>query len=235
MKAPSSLMSPLLQVRTAHFSSNANANASRQMQKQKAAHDFDTSCCSHKTFDADISYRSGCPADRLIKGCLKVQTQRDSLSRISNRTNTSVGSSQLFELDPIREQTHVRFDIVEFREYPRALSDNPSTSSGPPIGIGWRYDPNDTIVLDLDSYECDRVDNRRTKRELAIPANIREDMLREAGYSRNEITKVVRQARKDKERRHVSFHQQKFDPILERVEIVKHGVRRIIPRGAMMC
>ena len=109
------------------------------------------------------------------------------------------------------------------------MSDNPS-SAGPPIGIGWRYNPKDTIILDLDIYECECEGNRRIKKEFIIPPYVREDMLREAGYSRNEIALAVKRARKDKGRRSASLRQQKFDPILERVEAVKIGIKRIIPR-----
>ncbi len=50
-------------------------------------------------------------------------------------------------------------------------------------------------------------------------------MLREAGYSTKEILEAVRKVRKDKEQSIVSFHKQKFDAILERVETVKDVVR----------
>ncbi|KAL7529519.1 hypothetical protein ACHAXR_003011, partial [Thalassiosira sp. AJA248-18] len=124
----------------------------------------------------------------------------------------------------------VRFDTVEFREYGRNLDDNPSTSSGPPIGIDWRYDPKDTVVLDVDAYENCREGYRRSKWELAIPPSVREEMLREVGFSRNEIKLVVRSVQKDKDRRNISLHRQKFDPILERVDSVKHGVSRLLQR-----
>lgn len=57
-------------------------------------------------------------------------------------------------------------------------------------------------------------------------ADVRKEMLREAGYSMREITTAISTARKDKERRHVSIQNQKFDPFLEKVE----GVKRMLPR-----
>ncbi|KAL7529518.1 hypothetical protein ACHAXR_003010 [Thalassiosira sp. AJA248-18] len=189
-------------------------------------------------FEFDMSHRSACggnpstgPAKvigdtsgltgRHLKSCLKVRTQRDSLARISQLV--------LPYTPTIMETTNkgVRFDLVEFREYRRALSDNP-TSSGPPIGIDWGYDPKDTIILDLDMYETDRDGYRRHKKELAIPSSFREEMLIDAGYSRYDIRLATRRARKDKERRNASFHQQKFDPLLERLESVKYGAKRMI-------
>jgi hypothetical protein len=55
-------------------------------------------------------------------------------------------------------------------------------------------------------------------------------MLREVGYSRKEITAAIRQARKDRENRTVSYHQQKYDPLFERMDIVKKGFRKVIMR-----
>lgn len=114
---------------------------------------------------------------------------------------------------------HVSFNAVEIREYNRILSDNPATSSGPPIGIGWIFLPEDTIILDVDTYESFRdSDGRRCKRELVMPSVVRQEMLREEGYSREEIAKVCRETRKIRERRNISFHHMKYDPIAERVE-----------------
>lgn len=208
--------------------------------KKSQDNQFDVSCS--RTVDIDISLRSAsnfdpssrganiigdtsCLAGRTLKGCLKVETQRDSLSRISHSPSRERVLVTVTEGDA--ESTSdkvVGFDSVEFREYPRVLSDNPSTSSGPPIGLGWRYDPKETILLDLDSYEACREDTRRTKRELAIPSYFRENMLREAGYSRSEIKAAMKTATKVKQKRRSSIEHQKFDPLVERIETVKKSV-----------
>ena len=68
----------------------------------------------------------------------------------------------------------VRIDKVKFRVYPIILSDNPSTSSGPPIGLGWRYDSKETLISDIDSYETIREEPgiRRMKMELIIALGV---------------------------------------------------------------
>ncbi|KAL3788761.1 hypothetical protein ACHAW5_002403 [Stephanodiscus triporus] len=153
------------------------------------------------------------------RGSLKVKTQLDSLAGIAQSSE-----SQLIpERTP--EAKLVKFTMVELREYARVLSDHPSTSSGAPIGIGWKYDPKDTTSLDLNLYERSREGLRRTKRQLVIPRDVRESMLREIGYSTREILEAVRMVRKVKERRAVSFHQQKFDTIIEKVETMKDILR----------
>ena len=73
-----------------------------------------------------------------LKSCMTIKTHQESL----NSSTHSVGSTK-----------SVRYDTVEFREYPIILCDNPSTSSGPPIGLGWAYDPKDTIRTEINAYE----------------------------------------------------------------------------------
>jgi hypothetical protein len=146
---------------------------------------------------------------------LAVKTHRDSLMDMSSRSETSCSCRS------------VRFDTVEFREYPVILCDNPS-ASGPPIGLGWEYDPEDTLQAQLDDYESHRHgDDRRTKSGLRIPPNIREDKLLQAGYSRSEIRSVVQMSEKEKERRRSSLvRKQRIGPILKGVENIKLGFKR---------
>lgn len=242
---------------------------------------------SVRTCDADISYRSGVPeldlgeavylqdhlmvvgdttdlmGRRCIKSCLKVKTQRDSLSRASSssddgelppfssicqprpssgrrRRRKTIEANNLrdsFSLNARLAHTSnerpscsrrntVQFESVEIREYPRALSDNPSTTSGPPIGLSWKY--SDTISIEIDLFESHRLGTRRTKREFAIPSHVREKMLLKAGYSRHEIRKAASKASQEKGRRIASINQQRFDPILERINGIKFSVKRMI-------
>jgi hypothetical protein len=150
-----------------------------------------------------------------IKSCLAVKTHRDSLMDMSSRSDRSCSCRS------------VRFHTVEFREYPVILCDNPS-ASGPPIGLGWEYDPEDTLQAQVDDYEAHRhEDDRRTKSGLRIPPNIREDKLLQAGFSRSEIRSVVQMSEKEKERRRSSLlRKQRIGPILKGVENIKLGFKR---------
>lgn len=187
--------------------------------------------------DADLSLGSGTDCDWLfanltsswnnsdarhhnIKSCLRVRTQSESLARISQPVLQSCA--------PNTASSSVRFDSVEFREYRRSLSDSAATSSGPPIGIDWKYDPKDTVLVDLDQYEFDRAGVRRSKGEFTIPPVVRETMLREMGYSRYEIALATKSVRNERELRIKSIERQNFDPLMERVEAVKHGFKKIM-------
>jgi hypothetical protein len=161
------------------------------------------------------------PERKLVKFSmrLKAKTQYDSFARVARSS----------ELLPVPERTPepklVNFATVEFREYARTLSDNPSTSSGAPIGIGWRYDPKDTTTVDLDLFERSREGIRRDKGQLLIPRDLRERMLREAGFSSREILEAVRKVQMAKKQRSVSLQQLKFGAIIEMVESLTHVVR----------
>lgn len=94
---------------------------------------------------------------------------------------------------------NVRFGTVDIREYERALSDNPSVTSGPAIGIGWRYEKHES--LELAQYEQYKTVPPRKGVQLQIPRTMREEMLRETGVSRSELVKATRDANIDKRRR----------------------------------
>jgi hypothetical protein len=160
-----------------------------------------------------------------LRSCLKIRTQEESIGRIAGKSNAYTAlSDHSLDVNSRSEQKVLRFANVEFREYALVLSDNPSTTSGPPIGIGWKYHPKNSILLDLDEYECSREGHRRTARELTLPPNVRYSMLREIGYSTKEIFDAMRSVGKVKVRRRVSIQRQKYEPVIEFVESVRTGI-----------
>lgn len=179
---------------------------------------------------------------RQLVSCLKVPTQRESLAQIGQQSKLSMPNimeaaidssgddSRYSDLGIASSSSTVQFGTIAFREYNVELSDNPSISNGVAIGLGWRYDPNQDIKVNVDDYESiiSLHQSRRNKYQLVLPLHIREDILKSAGYSRHEISCAKIQARKDKNRRIASVQLKKYDPIAEIVDMIKHGIRRRI-------
>ncbi|GAX17603.1 hypothetical protein FisN_18Lh259 [Fistulifera solaris] len=115
------------------------------------------------------------PSNR-IKGILKVTTVDDSLHNPYKQRDDNKG---------------IQFHNIEIREYARTLSDNPSCTAGPPIGIAWEYNPQSTVIS-LDKYEEMRPP-RRAHFEMVLPRDIRQQMLRyEWDVSQTQIANAVR-------------------------------------------
>ena len=107
------------------------------------------------------------------KSCLKVKTQTESLHR---KISTCTSDKKVF------------FSTIEIRTYPLRLGDNPSTSSGPPLTISW--DPEGAPrSFEVDDYEETRP-TRRSEDSLKVSKLVRQEWLREEGYSRGEMTEA---------------------------------------------
>jgi hypothetical protein len=89
---------------------------------------------------------------------------------------------------------NVSFSNLEIRSYNITLGDAP-TRNGPPISLDWKYDPTETETYDVDAYEHCR-HHRRTKIELLMPPSHREDLVRDAGFSRNQIKLAKEEAQR---------------------------------------
>lgn len=169
---------------------------------------------NHSRPPATVIGDRSCLAERYLKSCLADKTQR------RRRKPATISPFAV-----------VRFDKVEFREYPIILGDNPCTTSGPPIGLGWHYDPKDTLEFDVDSYETQRYLSgiRRTKQDLRMPPEVRIDMVLNAGHSFQEIQSATQRVKEDQERRIASLRYRRYDVILERAEKIKKGVIKRMP------
>lgn len=194
--------------------SKASATAGKALLKEQPRYQ-----CSDATVHASIVSTASYHAvlDRRLKGCLSVKTQRESLNSTLHHSSSGGDSA-------------VRFGTVEIRSYPVILGNNPSPSAGPPVGIGWQHDPEATLKKDIDSYEESRasVGSRRSKAEhLKIAASAREEMLLEAGYSREEIRLATLRAQKDKLRRVESLRLlNQYGSLFMKVDTAKGFVKR---------
>ena len=133
---------------------------------------------------------------------MRVATLEESLAHIdivvssssSDAENDDDNNSQSNELS----HKSVTFTDVEVREYPICLGDNPSVLIGAPLTIAWEAQSEGK--LSIDDYETSRPD-RRCSEELRIPSFVREEMLRNNGYSRMDIQRGVKDVNVARNRR----------------------------------
>ncbi|CAJ1952949.1 unnamed protein product [Cylindrotheca closterium] len=81
------------------------------------------------------------------------------------------------------EQRHVHFSTVEVREYPICMGDNPGSSRGIPLTIGWEIQ--DQEICNVEVYQ--NRPRRFQLHQLKITSLDRVLMLKRAGYSGREI------------------------------------------------
>ena len=88
-----------------------------------------------------------------------------------------------------KKESLVNFGNVYRRLYDRDLDFNPSTSTGPSIGLSWRY--KDLPAISLGGEHLDNRHHRST-RQLILSRDERENILIDCGYSRREISQATR-------------------------------------------
>ncbi len=131
-------------------------------------------------------------------------------------STTTAASSEVTLPTPPRK-SRVTFTHVTIRDYPRSIGDNPASTSGASISIGWKHEAECTIALD--EFEENRAP-RRLGREMIIPAQIREGLLRQEGYSRAEIMQCMRELnviRGQRRRTYETLHLQSLQLLTERM------------------
>ncbi|KAG7350579.1 hypothetical protein IV203_009939 [Nitzschia inconspicua] len=110
---------------------------------------------------------------------------------------------------------NVSFDTVEVRHYELVLDLNPSTTSGPSVGIGWNY----TVQPPQKVSDVERMKDqlgRRRLNDIVIPRHVREKSLRDCGYTTKQIAKAVRLNLRARNQRLQTIHNYKLDRIVER-------------------
>jgi len=111
--------------------------------------------------------------------------------------------------------TRLRWANTTIREYPRVLGDN-VTVMGPPIGLAWEYQ--DECVYDLVEYDDAMQNSRRTQSELKMPSKYRIEILKEGGFSRQDIQEAVKRANIARNQRKRTVETLKLQPLQEAFE-----------------
>lgn len=99
---------------------------------------------------------------------------------------------------PRRLNLEVSFDKVHIRRYFMCMGDNPTCSIGAPVSLSWEFDEDDPH--DVDTFEYDRGPRRRV-RHMVLSFYKRQDILRRAGYSDDEIQAAAKELHKTQRQR----------------------------------
>jgi len=125
----------------------------------------------------------------------------------------------------------VRFGTVQIRSFNRILGDNPSTTSGAPISIGWKY--KQYRPLPVNEYEGRRGPTRPSQL-LVLNRDTREGMLLALGYSKWEIATAVRCNLKCRNKRRQTVQNLRAEVVEETMEYAVKGVMRLFGRKKEM-
>jgi hypothetical protein len=166
-----------------------------------------------------------------LKSCLAVKTQAESLMRPSLSSSgldaPVSGSTRQEAFRRSSTSSLISFDKVQIRSYDIIITDNPSTTCGPPVGLGWTHSDTEECY-DIDNYEDSR-GPPRSKDELTMPSSLRCEMLRLAGFSRNSLQKASAQVKEQQAKRKKSFQSYRRK---ERVESFASAIKSIASRAA---
>ncbi len=126
------------------------------------------------------------------------------LTDIQSETTATTSSTRSNgdKLGQNKKKRSVSFCEVQVRNYERILEVNPSVTSGPAVGIGWNYSPDDDEIFSLENFEEIREFARcNSTDQLALPRDKREHLLRTWGYTQREIACSVRSILRSKNQR----------------------------------
>ena len=91
----------------------------------------------------------------------------------------------------------VTWDKIHVRLYERTLDVHPSTSSGPSVGLGWRY-----VEIPPKRFDpMKKNSKKKTTRDFNLSGDVRKNMMLEWGFTRRQITQATRLNQKIRQRR----------------------------------
>lgn len=94
----------------------------------------------------------------------------------------------------------VSFSTIDIHEHGVILGDNPGgTSGGPPLAVDWEAVAH--FSLPIDDYEANRMAPRRSLEALLLPEKTRVNLLKDWGYSDQDIRQLSRPVYIDRARR----------------------------------
>ncbi len=128
------------------------------------------------------------------------------------------------------KERSIRFSRVDVRYYEQILSDNPAVTTGPPIGIGWRYR---TIKnnLSVDAWEHRQKPHRRYLTALATSRHERTSMLYDLKYTQKDIAIAIRDVLRIKNMRKQTVNNLRFESMEEMIERTTRRIKNALTFG----
>ena len=175
------------------------------MQHQHGRTNHGHSNSSKKLKSASTTYAPSSPTATSKKS-------KGNIKKDGNSTTDAVVNMSPKKSHSNKQKKTVSFDLIEVREHPRILGDNPSAKKGPPLSIGW-YEPADGRILrySVDEYERRRFGkygsgSNHTKKksvEIISPTERQRMLVQDVGVTPSEIfaarmeVSKIRKSRRD--------------------------------------
>ena len=124
----------------------------------------------------------------------------------------------------------IGFSHVEVRYYEQILADNPAVTTGPPIGIGWKY----RIMkkdMSVDAWEHRQSPHRRYLTALVVTRHDRTNILYDIGYNQKQIAVAVREVLRVKNNRKQTYNNIRFQSMEEMVEELYRRFKNALTLG----
>lgn len=164
--------------------------------------------------------------------CSEARNQTYSSQTHSMVDNNGVRKSILKTTDtaakPTKRVSEVSFDTVKVRYYSMELGDHPSCSIGPPVCLSWDFTEGEPRRID--AYESARRFRRR-RRSTLLNYYQRMDILKEAGFTDEEIRMADQERKKIQRQRSGTRMLLPFRKLEEVWESTKRKTKRLVYRG----
>ena len=136
-------------------------------------------------------------------------------------------SDKIKDKGTTRESQKVSFDTVEVRHYSMQLGDHPNCSIGAPVSLSWNFEAEHPRCID--SFESVRRSQRKARCGL-LSFYQRRDILKEAGYTDEQLDTAEHERRKVQRQRHGTRMLLPFAKVEEAWQSTRRKVKRMTCR-----
>lgn len=166
---------------------------------------------------ADLSLESSSPRSQ------PPQTSSSGIKRTGGLRRASSGASSSTSTTNSSGARSVRFAQAHIRKYAVCVGDNPAVSLGVPVSLDWQVVSEETCPV-VDALHLEESFPHLTEEELRLPSQEREAMVRNAGFTTEEIRTSVRAVNMAKMEREKTLDTLKNEKGEYRMEKLRKGV-----------